>query len=66
MRNPKRIKRITKSLEKTWSKFPDMRLGQFLETFVFGHHISNKCIFYTEDDEVEKKLKVVENYKKNH
>ncbi len=31
MRNPKRIKRILKLIEKIWKKNPDLRLGQFVK-----------------------------------
>ena len=47
MRDPKRIKRICKLIEKQWNKVPDQRLGQFLSNYVFGHHTD---IFYQEDD----------------
>ena len=58
MRDLKRIKRICQALEKKWSKVPDQRLGQFLENYVYGHHIGrSECIFYIEDDIVEDRLK---------
>uniref|UniRef100_A0A6M3JKT5 DUF1018 domain-containing protein n=1 Tax=viral metagenome TaxID=1070528 RepID=A0A6M3JKT5_9ZZZZ len=53
MRDPKRIKRICKILEKAWSLSPDQRLGQFLSNYVYGHR---QDIFFLEDDEVEKLL----------
>ena len=31
MRDPNRIPIICKALEEAWSKYPDLRLGQFLE-----------------------------------
>ena len=57
MREIKRIKRICKKLEQLWHYFPDQRLGQLLENYVFGHHIdTGGCIFNHEDDEIEIKL----------
>ena len=50
MRDPKRIKRICKLLEKAWIKDPDQRLGQFLSNYIYGHH---QDIFYKDDDEIE-------------
>lgn len=35
MRDPKRIKKIIKELEELWNKYPDQRLGQILENYVF-------------------------------
>ena len=63
MRDPKRIKRICKLLERNWSKVPDQRLGQFLTNFIYGHC---RDIFYTEDDIVETRLIAIkEAIKKN-
>ena len=51
MRNPKRIKRILKLLEKLWTREPDSRFGQML--------INNNIVadeiqtWATEDDEFE-------------
>jgi len=58
MRDPERIGRICRKLHLVWSYYPDMRLGQFLENYIFGHHISHPdgCIFHIEDDIVEEKL----------
>jgi uncharacterized protein YihD (DUF1040 family) len=57
MRDPERIKRICDKLNSVWMHYPDMRLGQFLENFIYPHHMnSNGCIFYYEDDMVEEKL----------
>lgn len=58
MRDPRRIDRICRKLHLIWDDYPDMRLGQFLENYIFGHHISHPdgCIFHIEDDIVEKKL----------
>ena len=57
MRNPERIGRVCERIKKLWSKYPDMRLGQLLENFVFGHHLeTGNCIFYQEDDVTERSL----------
>jgi uncharacterized protein YihD (DUF1040 family) len=57
MRDPKRIKRICDLLRKRWSKSPDLRMGQFLANFVYGHHVD---IFFQEDDETEARLSSLE------
>jgi hypothetical protein len=57
MRDPKRIEKICEKLRILWTYYPDMRLGQLLENFIYPHHMnSNGCIFYYEDDMVEGKL----------
>lgn len=53
MRDPKRIKRVCKLIEKLWNELPDQRLGQMLSNYVFGQH---KDIFYQEDDKSEQML----------
>lgn len=30
MRNPKRIPKVLKEIEKVWKKYPDLRLGQLI------------------------------------
>lgn len=50
MRDPKRIKRICKLLEKFWNKVPDQRLGQVLSNYIFDNDVD---IFYQEDNETE-------------
>ncbi len=51
MRDPKRIREITKQLESIWSAFPDMRFHQFL-TFIDckTREILGKSQVITEDD----------------
>ena len=53
MREKNRIKRILKLLETLWKNYPDQRLGQILENYVFfkgerGDKTSVK-LFYQED-----------------
>jgi hypothetical protein len=60
MREEARIKRILSKLEQLWNKYPDQRLGQILENYVFfqgerGDKTSVK-LFYQEDDLTEKIL----------
>ena len=55
MRDPKRIARICKLLQKVWMEVPEQRLGQLLENYIFGHH-ERGCIFLQEDDLTEKNL----------
>ena len=58
MRDPERIGRILHLLGTLWYEFPDQRLGQLLENYVFGHHSErdSMCIFHQEDDETEARL----------
>ena len=51
-RDPKRIKRIVKLLEKRWKAVPDWRLGQLLVNCTFAE----EDLFYLEDDELEERL----------
>ena len=51
-RDPKRIKRIVKLLEKRWEAVPDWRLGQLLVNCTFA----GEDLFYLEDDELEERL----------
>jgi hypothetical protein len=55
MRNPKRIPRILKTIEKFWAKYPDQRLGQLLRNYGYGNDAN--LIFNIEDDDLEKRLK---------
>ena len=55
MRDPKRIKRILKLLEKIWLQNHDLRLCQLIGN-CYGPH----DLYYKEDDDLERKLK--ENY----
>jgi len=55
MRDPKRIVRILKLIEKIWKKNPDLRLCQLLGNTV--ERLDNHCIYYVEDDKLEQKLK---------
>lgn len=57
MREPKRIKRILLLIDKLWNEYPDQRLGQLLENYVFGCQRGGCCKFHVEDDDVEKHLK---------
>ena len=54
MRDPKRIKRITKALTKLWEQYPDQRLGQLFSNYVFERDTD---IFYQEDNLTEIMLK---------
>ena len=60
MREKERIKRILNKLEQVWTKFPDQRLGQILENYIFfrgerGDQTSVR-MFYQEDDDTEEIL----------
>ncbi len=54
MRDPKRIKRILKLIEKIWTKYPDLRLGQLLQNFA---GFTRKDNWNVEDDTTESFLK---------
>ena len=59
MRDPKRIPRILKLLEKIWLEYPDFRLGQLIENAV------PSPLYYVEDDEMEQKIKAMYSSLKN-
>ena len=68
MRKLSRIKKILRMLEKLWNEYPDMRLGQLRENFIFvkGERGDNTSVmlFYQEDDDTEEiielRLKLLE------
>ena len=53
MRDVNRIDEMLTNLRTLWMNYPDMRLGQLLENFVF----SADTMFYQEDDVTNEKLK---------
>lgn len=50
MRDPKRIKRICREIEKSWKQNSDLRLGQLLSNIP-------KDLYYIEDEELMYLLK---------
>jgi len=52
MRDPKRIDRVLDRVRELWNIYPDQRLGQLLQNYVFGRGDN----FYIEDDETERML----------
>lgn len=54
MRDPKRIKRILKLIEKHWTKYPDQRFFQLLTNIGLYHH--KQDAWYVEDDVTEEHL----------
>lgn len=61
MRDPNRIREICAELEYLWNKYPDWRLGQLLENYIFfqgqrGDRTSVR-LFFQEDDETLDYLK---------
>jgi hypothetical protein len=56
MRNPNRIPRILEKLARNWSKYPDLRLGQLLDSLRFVACDRDIDMFYIEDDLIEKEL----------
>lgn len=63
MRDINRIERILNMLKELWNKYPDQRLGQLLENYVFFKgkrgDITSLRLFYQEDDETENILKEI-------
>jgi len=55
MRDPKRINRILKEIEKAWNDYPDQRFGQTLINL--GIAPDELWFWRMEDDELEKGLK---------
>lgn len=53
MRDFNRIDEILTDIRTLWTNYPDMRLGQLLENFVFD----KDTMFYQEDDVTDEKLK---------
>ena len=47
MRDPKRIKKVLKAIEKYWELYPDLRFTQVLES-IFNKDIAE--YYYTEDE----------------
>jgi hypothetical protein len=60
MRNKKRIKPLLKYIEKIWTKYPDLRLGQLL-----GNSAPNSTIYYMEDEQLLNLLKLTYEYTYN-
>lgn len=56
-RDPARIPRLLKTLEKVWLKYPDMRFFQLLENIFGCPKLRNHCFFMQEDDVTETRLK---------
>ena len=52
MRDPKRIPKTLKLIEKIWTKYPDLRLMQIILNCV-----DEGATYYTEDEELVKVLK---------
>ena len=55
MRDPARIDGVLAQLRETWMKLPDWRLGQLIFNAI---NPPGSCpgVFYTEDDDLQKKL----------
>jgi len=53
MRNPKRIKKILKEIEKVWEKYPYLRLGQLIMNCARVEGI----FYYIEDEKLIEILK---------
>ena len=53
MRDFNRIDEILADIRTLWTNYPDMRLGQLLENFVFD----KDTMFYQEDDVTDENLK---------
>lgn len=56
MRNPERISKIIKELERFWEENPDWRLGQVISNFSY-ELMGNNDPFYMEDKDLLEILK---------
>ena len=56
MRNPERISKIIKELERFWEENPDWRLGQVISNFSY-ESMGNNDPFYMEDKDLLELLK---------
>ena len=56
MRNPERISKIIKELERFWEENPDWRLGQIISNFSY-EIMGNNDPFYLEDTDLLELLK---------
>ena len=68
MRNPNRIPEILKELEKIWSKYPDLRLGQLIIDLSYVKRRNSglnreNVIYYEEDENFLEFLKSFEGFK---
>lgn len=60
MRDINRIEPFMEFVTEQWKKVPDMRFGQFMETILNEvNDISNKDIFYMEDNETMEYIKKI-------
>lgn len=65
MRDPKRIKKVLKHIERVWSKYPDLRLGQLLDNARLFSPTSPKVdMFYIEDNDLVSGVMTIENREK--
>ena len=58
MRNPKRIPEFLKEVEKSWSKYPDWRFGQWFSNILSDANVIDP--FYLEEDEW---IKIIKKFK---
>ena len=58
MKDPKRIKKILKLIERIWIKHPNLRLCQLI-----GNGFEKGDLYYIEDDMLEESLKKAYNKK---
>jgi len=56
IRDPERIPKILAKIEKLWSKYPDMRLGQLILNCFSLHNGVTMGVYYMEDEDFVKKL----------
>jgi len=68
MRDPNRIPEILKELEKIWSKYPDLRLGQLIINLSYVKRRNSglnreNVIYYEEDENFLEFLKSFEGFK---
>ena len=69
MRDENRITEITHYLERLWKQYPDQRLGQLLENYVFtrgkrGDKTSG-ALFFQEDEDTQKNIIINTDYQQH-
>ena len=64
MRDPKRIPIILKEIEKFWSKYPDLRLGQIITNCntLLSENDNKTDLFYLEDEKLIEGLQLLDKF----
>lgn len=57
MRDIKRMDRILNEIRELWKEYPDQRLGQLLDNYLYGYRL-NSHLFFIEDNVIEERLNI--------